>query len=185
MAGQPESRVTVEDARIIFRNFSGREGMYNAEGDRNFVVVLPHDVAERLQADGWNVKMLASKEENEEPTPYIQIKVSFLNRPPIVKLIGGTSHKSTLLDEEACAILDFVDIEKVDLTFAPYQWKMGAKTGIKAYLHAIYVTMIEDPLALRYENMEIATVDGPAMYSSEGPLQVRSERALSAGELEA
>lgn len=189
MADQTPGRVTVEDARIIFRNFAGREGMYNPEGDRNFAVVLPPELAEALRKDGWNVKQLQAREEGEEPTPYIQVAVSFKNRPPILKLIGGTSLKSTTLDESTCEILDLVDIQKVDLVFSPYRWTVGkgaaAKTGIKAYLHAIYVTMIEDELALKYNNMEIATVEGPSMMSSEGPLQVRSERALDRRELEA
>lgn len=30
----------VENARIIFRNFSGEERMYNKKGDRNFTLVL-------------------------------------------------------------------------------------------------------------------------------------------------
>ncbi len=184
MAGQPKGRVTVEDARIIFRNFAGREGMYNAEGDRNFAVVLPHEVAAQLKADGWNVKELQAREEGEEPTPYIQVTVSFKTKPPLIKMIGGTSQSSSTLDESTCEVLDFVDIEKVDLVFAPYNWKVGAKTGVKAYLHAIYVTIIEDELALKYNNMEIATVEGPAMNSSEGPLKVRSERAHDRRELE-
>ncbi len=42
----------VEDARLIFRNFAGKEGQYNREGDRNFAVILPDDVAEQMEKDG-------------------------------------------------------------------------------------------------------------------------------------
>ena len=42
----------VEGARLVFRNFSGKEGQYNREGDRNFAVILDQETAERMAADG-------------------------------------------------------------------------------------------------------------------------------------
>ncbi len=33
-----DNTVLMEGVRIIFRNFSGKEGQYNREGDRNFAV---------------------------------------------------------------------------------------------------------------------------------------------------
>ena len=35
-----DNTVLMEGVRIIFRNFSGKEGQYNREGDRNFAVLL-------------------------------------------------------------------------------------------------------------------------------------------------
>jgi hypothetical protein len=54
---QRDETIVLEDVKLIFRNFAGREGMYNREGDRNFAVELPKDVAEELAANGWNVKL--------------------------------------------------------------------------------------------------------------------------------
>lgn len=42
----------VEDARLMFRNFAGKENQYNREGDRNFAVELPVDLAEQMLSDG-------------------------------------------------------------------------------------------------------------------------------------
>ena len=38
--------LVMEGVRLIFRNFTGREGQFNQEGARNFGVVLPEDLAE-------------------------------------------------------------------------------------------------------------------------------------------
>ena len=66
----------VEDARLVFRNFSGKEGQYNREGDRNFAVILDNKTAELMLADGWNVKYLNSRDEEEAPTPSISVSKS-------------------------------------------------------------------------------------------------------------
>ena len=40
-----DNTVLMEGVQIIFRNFAGREGQYNREGDRNFAVLLDEKVA--------------------------------------------------------------------------------------------------------------------------------------------
>ena len=58
----------MDNVRIIQPNFAGRGGMYNREGDRNFLVVLDSvDIANELARDGWNVKI---KEPREEGCPF-------------------------------------------------------------------------------------------------------------------
>ena len=164
----PIEIVTLEDARIIFRNFSGAEGMYNRAGDRNFAVVLDKEKAEELANKGWNVKLLPAREEDEGPTPYLSGAVAFdKGRPPMVKMIGAQSGRATQLDADTVDLLDSADIAKVDMTIRPYDWQVRDNSGRKAYLQALYVHIIEDPLALRYENMEFATVAGPMLERTE------------------
>ena len=103
----------VEDARIIFRNFEGKEGPYNRAGDRNFAVVLDHDVARQMLEDGWNVKYLPARDDTDEDTPYISVAVNFKNRPPRVVLMTSTNR--TQLNEDSVDVLDFADIAEVDL----------------------------------------------------------------------
>lgn len=158
--------VVLEDVRIVFRNFAGHAGMYTREGDRNFAVILPQDVAEDMVRNGWNVKLLKGREEGEEDQPYISVSVSFKGRPPTIKMV--TSRGTTDLGEDEVEILDQVDIAQVDLVLRPYDWTVNGNTGRKAYLQTLYMTIIEDPLALKYGNTtQIATVDGPMMEFTE------------------
>jgi hypothetical protein len=138
----------VDDAQIIFRNFSGEEGQYNVAGDRNFAVILDQEIAERLAADGWAVRSLKPREEGDEETPYISIKVNFKNRPPRIVMLTSTSR--TQLDQDSVGVLDWADIESADLIARAYNWEVGGKSGIKAYLQTLFVTIAEDALEKKY-----------------------------------
>jgi hypothetical protein len=155
---QPYNTVMMEGVRIIFRNFAGKEGQFNREGDRNFAVLLDDAVAEAMAQDGWNVKMLNPREGGEEedttPTPYLPVSVNFKGRPPRVVLI--TSRGRTNLDEDSVEMLDWADIINVDLIVRPYEWHVSEKSGIKAYLQSMYVTIEEDQLEQKYSEIQPA-----------------------------
>lgn len=145
--------VTIEEATLIFRNFTGAEGRYNAAGDRNFAIVLTPEQAEEMKADGWNVKFPNPREDEEETRdPYLQIAVRYNFRPPLVVMITSTGR--TNLTEDTVGTLDWADITNADLIIAPSRWNVGDKTGIKAYLRSLYVTVNEDILARKYALME-------------------------------
>lgn len=145
--------VNLENARIGFRNFQGKEGPYNKKGDRSFAVFLDRQTADQLAAEGWNVKMPKPQENPADPDaderdPYLSVAVAFENFPPNVYLISNGN--PSRLGEEEVEMLDWAELENVDLVIRPYEWEMNGKTGVKAYLKTGYFTIVTDQFASKY-----------------------------------
>ena len=148
-------QLNLEGAQIGFRNFEGREGQFNRKGERSFVVFLDRLTAENLASQGWNVKFPKPDERWENPeedprTPTLPVEVSYKAIPPKVIVINGEGGVKTRLGEAEVGTLDWAQIERIDLVINPYLWEMNGRTGIKAYLGAIYVTIVSDPFIEKY-----------------------------------
>jgi len=119
--------------------------------------------------DGWNVKTLKPREEDLEElpegetgeTPWLPIKIGYgKGKPPLIMLI--TERGRTALTEDTVDQLDWVDVRvdpetgnsMVDLIVRPYHYDVRGSKGIAAYLQSLYVTIDEDPLAIKYGAMQ-------------------------------
>lgn len=146
--------IAIENAELRFKNFSGKEGKFNAKGNRNFCVLLNPNDADGLLKDGWNVRTLKPRDPEDEEVPYMQVKVNYDGfSKPIVWLVtevDGKPVKKNKIGEEEIDILDWAEIKKVDLVIRPYHYDVNGKKGIKGYLKSMYVTIAEDRFASKY-----------------------------------
>ena len=124
-----KNNIVIEKARIGFRNFSGKEGKFNPAGRKNFCVFLETDLAQKLVEDGWNIRWLMPRNEDDERQAYLQVSVSFDNIPPKVVMI--TSRGKTILDESTVSLLDWAEISEVDVIIRPYNWEVNGKGGVR------------------------------------------------------
>lgn len=152
-----KNNIVIENGRIGFRNFSGKEGRFNPAGRRNFCAFLDSDLARILEGDGWNVRWLEPRDPQEDKQAYLQVAVSYDNIPPKIVLV--TSHGKTILDETSVNVLDWAEIKEVDLIIRPYNWDVNGKSGVKAYIKSMYVTIAEDEFEKKYRELPDSAVD--------------------------
>ena len=141
--------ITLDSCRIIFRNFSGKEGKFNPAGRRSFCVLLDGELGEELEREGWNIKQLKPRDDEEEPQKYLQVRVNYGSVDPKIYMVVG--RQKTLLDEDSVSSLDYADIENVDLIIRPYEWDVNGKSGITAYVKTMYVTVAKDEFSDKYD----------------------------------
>lgn len=144
--------IIMENARILFRNFSGNPSKFTPKGKRTFCLVIDPETADALSEEGWNVKFLKPREEGDSPTPYIQVNVGFKDdQSKSPKIYMVTRKKKTLLTEDTVGVLDFAEIDNVDVIVTPYKWDVNGKQGVSAYLKTMYVSVIEEDFGGKYD----------------------------------
>lgn len=154
----PRGTLQIDDARIIYRNFSGVGGKYNREGDRNFALLIDsEEVKDALLEDvnsygaSWNVKIKPPRDEDDEPFMYMPVKIRFNDRGPNIYLQTGS--RRVRLDEESVSILDDIEIISVDMDICPYDDEINGKPFRAAYLSSMLVTQRIDRFAAQVEDM--------------------------------
>jgi len=151
--------VTLRNCQVIFKNFSGRPDKYHPRGgddNRTFCVIIPdNELAQEMTNDGWNIRMLRPRDEEEQPVPYLQVKVNYAGEyPPNIYMISG--HHKTLLNADTVGNLDHTRFIKCDVRISPYTY-IDRDTGeerLSAYVRDLYATIETDELAEEYADYE-------------------------------
>lgn len=153
--GRVTQNISIENATLIFRNFSGKGSQYNKEGNCNFGVILDDDLAKELMADDWNVKFLKPREDDPDQyaQPWLPVKVKWNPYPPQIYLITGRGKRR--LDEKTSGQLDWSRILSADLVIRPYNYPAmpGRPSGVSAYLSSLYVTLDQGRFYEKYANV--------------------------------
>lgn len=154
--------LSLNNSRIIFRNFSGVESKYNRAGDKNFAVLIEdEEVADQLIADGWNVKKRPPREEGDTPYMYLPVKVKFGTNPRLnPNIYLKTNGRMVKLDEESCSCIDNISILNVDMDIRPYDNVVNGKEYRSAYLQGMCVTQRLDRFAEEYAAQNAETDEG-------------------------
>ena len=153
----PNGYLEINDARIIWKNFTGRGDRFNREGDRNFHLVIPTQedcdllLSDKNQfGDSWNVKIKPARDEDEGDFMRLPVKIKFTEYGPNVYL--KTGENMVRLNEDTIGCLDNIEIDSVDLDIRPFDWEVNGRQGRTAYLQSIHVTQRIDRFAARYQN---------------------------------
>lgn len=158
-----------EDARIVWKNFSGTARQFNETGKRVFHIVLDEQQFHELSEIGWEPKIYIPKlAENPEPMYHLPVSLNYkfdekgnpsgLN--PNIYFITESTQSKTLLVEETTGLADQMTFERIDLTIRAYNWSFQGKYGVKAYLKTMYGILHEDPLDILYQDYQLEGGDG-------------------------
>jgi hypothetical protein len=154
MAKQDIKNLELEGCSLLFKNFSGRPGPFNDEGERSFSVLIEDpEFAHDLLALGWNVREL-QQEDEEESRYHISVKVNYNSSfPPRIYMVR--EDELVPLHEEQVAMLDYRVITSADVSINPYRWRVSGKTGVSAYLSSMYVEVESTMFDHKYDGMRV------------------------------
>lgn len=139
----------IEDARIVWANFTGRPTKSNPNGGViAFDVILDEETAARLKDIGWNVRWYENEQKPDASFWHLNIKIGFNYNPPQIHRICGDYCYE--LNEKTIGQLAKDQIQTMDITFTPYIYDVNGKTGVKAYLSEMAVVVRESPIAKKY-----------------------------------
>lgn len=148
-------RFTIEGTRLMFPNFSGAPDRFNQTPKPNASIVVPPEMVQGLADRGFRIRHLDAREgfEDDNGLDLLVVKASYGGRgdPKIVLLMADDGAppqewSRRLLSSEEVGELDRLDIDYVDITFTPYEFRGFTS----AYIESMYVVCRPDRLMSKY-----------------------------------
>jgi len=153
----PRKQPMIENAVIIWRNFSGAAKQFTPEGKRTFNIALNEDIFAQLLAEGFNVKRKPAKVDGDDDLLVLEVEARYSpnSRPPQVVMISPTRNSRTQLDQATVGALDFAVISSADVVINAYHWEANGNSGVKAYLEQAFITIEENSFEAKYAEYEV------------------------------
>ena len=157
----------VDNAKIIWTNFSGTETPFNRKGKRNFVWVIPDgELAQQLAALGFNIKHRSVRDGYDgEEFDHLRIDISYetddgrpigeINKEwvPEVYLVNDDDYFIPI-NEDGIGEFDTKIITYALFEFRKYDWTYGGKSGTSAKLKRIFLKVKQDPIMARFKRSD-------------------------------
>ena len=126
--------ITIKDARLIYKNFSGAPDAFNRNGVQpNFSVIIPEEDVGYFRDDLMlNVKERVTKE--GDVFHYLRIKVGKY----ACIYLGDDGTNLSLLEPDEYPMLDGIRLSKCDLSISPSSYTSGGKSGTTVYLSEMF-----------------------------------------------
>lgn len=163
--------INIEKGQIAYSNFSGSPTQYNPDGgSRTVTFVIPEEMVDDLLNEGWKIR----EQKFDDGTSRHLLDATFLFRTRNGQLrdpkIFIVRDNNTLIHvtEETVDALDRADITSVDAVLAASYWEYAGRSGIKAYINSMYITIKENPIDAKYRKMmEEAEAEVPDISSGD------------------
>jgi hypothetical protein len=179
--------ITLEGVKMIWKNFAGEKKLFNESGKRNFAIPLDEDLALELRQVGWNVKdnqKKVDRGEADELLYHLPVTVKMDGkRPPRIFMIAkkwSAAEKReivtrTQLDDVTVMLLDYAELDNVDVTIRPFNYDVNGSQGVAAYLKLLFAELHQDDLEKKYAHIPIEDETQLAIEAGDGILDVEGE----------
>ena len=162
--------LVVENAVIMWTNFGGNPTKFNPNGGkRTFDLVLPDRIAGMLDSDGWNIKEVRGKNDNDPVMFVTEIGVNPRSNLSIFlcEEVNGKKYRFRVKPEDL-SVLDTYQYSDIAVLIRPYVHgrQNSAGSTIKGYLQQMnLVRLNEDYFHDKYA--EYANAESPTFPPSE------------------
>lgn len=153
--------IDLDDCELLdSRNFAGREIIkngrtVNGEGRRNFLVKIDPEQYDELFERGWDVGRFSAQNEEDEPTCFLRVNISYFKAEPRIHYI--VEGNDTLLSEDRIDILDRVNFERLDVRCDEVnKQKANGNWVKKPFVRELWATVTADRFRSRYAYLDPA-----------------------------
>jgi len=145
--------IELQDAKLIYPNFTGAANELNKAGERNANVLIDDLLAAQLAAIGWNIRIGKSSDPDVMPGKFIKFNINMNAKyPPRLWLISG-GRRPELMAPEEFNILDYARFKSVSLRINHHIWQEKPQR-ISGYLEEGFFELLPDPLRERYFSID-------------------------------